>query len=65
MKKVLVELEYYEYSCSEPGCCFESGCNVKVNGKRLFYTNEDTETILEQVLEELGYKPEIITTYKK
>jgi len=62
--KIKIELEYYEYSCGEPGCCFESGCRTKVNGKELDFTNDDTWAILEGVLKELGYEPEIIETFK-
>lgn len=62
MKKVKIELEEYCYTCGD-GCCTTYGTITKVNGKELELHNQDTKTILEQVLEELGYNVEIIETY--
>jgi len=60
--KVKVELNEYYYHCTD-GCCTDYGTETKVNGKELNLHNQDTATILQQVLEELGYEVEIIETY--
>lgn len=53
-----VKLHEYGYSCSD-GCCYNYGTITTVNDIELPCHNQDTETILRQVLEHLGYKVEI------
>ena len=61
-KKVKIELDEFYYNCGD-GCCTNYGTTTTVNGKELPLINQDVATILEQVLEELGYDVEIIETY--
>jgi len=61
MKKVKIELEEYWYKCGD-GCCDNYGTITRVNGVELDLHNQDTRTILKQVLEHLGYDAEIIET---
>lgn len=61
--KVKVELKEYMYTCGD-GCCTDYGTIVKVDGVELPYRNQDVSTILEQVLRQLGYEPEIINEYE-
>ena len=61
-KKVKIELDEFYYNCGD-GCCTNYGTTTTVNGKELDLINQDVATILEQVLEELGYDVEIIETY--
>jgi len=60
--KVKIELDEYYHNCGD-GCCTTYGTVTTVNGKQLDCHNQDVGTILEQVLTELGYEPEIIETY--
>ena len=62
--KVKVELNEYCHQCAD-GCCTDYGTITKVNGKELFLHNQDTATILHQVLEELGYDVEVVETYNE
>lgn len=61
-EKLKIELKEYSYSCID-GCCHNYGTIVKVSGHEMPYRNQDTETILRQVLEHLGYDVEIDHTY--
>lgn len=61
-KKVKVELDEFYYHCSD-GCCTHWGMTTKVDGKEMQFDNLDSETIVRQVLEELGYEVEIISTF--
>jgi hypothetical protein len=61
-KKLKIELNEYCHECGD-GCCTNYGTIVKVNGEEMPYHNQDTSTILEQVLQHLGYEVEIIQTY--
>lgn len=61
-EKLKIELNEYYYNCAD-GCCTNYGTITKLNGKELDLHNQDTGTILEQVLVELGYDVEIIETY--
>lgn len=57
-----VELHEYGYSCGD-GCCYNYGTITTVNDIELPCHNQDVETILRQVLEHLGYKVEITSSY--
>lgn len=48
----------YGYNCGD-GCCYNSGTITTVNGVELPLHNDDGYTMVEQVLEHLGYKVEI------
>lgn len=53
-----INLTEYGYSCGD-GCCYNYGTITTVNGVELPCHNQDVGTILQQVLEHLGYKVEI------
>jgi hypothetical protein len=61
-KKLDIELIEYHYKCGD-GCCDHYGTITKVNGVRLELHNDDTATILEQVLQHLGYDVTITHEY--
>lgn len=56
----VLKITLHEYSnyCGD-GCCYNYGTITKVNGVELPCHNSDSETMLRQVLEHLGYKVEI------
>jgi hypothetical protein len=58
-QKLVIELNEYDYTGSSNDIY---GMVVKVNGVEMPYHNLDTSTILEEVLEHLGYEVEIIQT---
>jgi hypothetical protein len=58
---IVITLDDYCYNCSD-GCCTNYGTLVKVNGVEMHFHNQDVKTILEQVLEHLGYDVEITQT---
>ena len=61
-KEILnINIEEFGYYCSE-GCCLDSGTKVTVNGVLLPFQNEDTETIIKQILEHLGYTVNITSS---
>lgn len=60
--KVKIELNEYMYNCAD-GCCTEYGTTTKVNGEEMPLNNQDVGTILEMVLNHLGYEVEIVETY--
>lgn len=62
MKKIKIELHDYSHECAD-GCCTDYGTIVKVDGVEMPYINQDTCTILEQVLNHLGYEVEVIETF--
>jgi hypothetical protein len=60
MKPVLkIKLIDYGYSCGD-GCCYTYGTITTINDVELPCHNQDAGTILEQVLEHLGYEVEIV-----
>lgn len=61
-EKIKIELLEYTYDCAD-GCCTNYGTITKVNGTQLDCQNQDTETILREILEHLGYDVEIETSY--
>jgi len=60
--KLNINLTEYTYDCSD-GCCTTFGIITTVNDVELPYNNQDTETILRQVLEHLGYEVDIEYSY--
>lgn len=60
--KLNISLAEYTYTCGD-GCCTTYGTVTTVNGVELPYNNQDTETILRQVLEHLGYEVDIEYSY--
>ena len=54
-KKINITLEEYYYNCSD-GCCTTYGTITTVNGVELECHNTDTESIVRQILEHLGYQ---------
>ena len=62
--KVEIELREFSYKCAD-GCCLSYGTTTVVNGKELPFINQDVETILIGVLEELGYEVELKTYYNE
>jgi len=58
-EKLVIELNEYDYTGSSNDIY---GMVVKVNGVEMPYHNLDVSTILEEVLEHLGYEVEIIET---
>ena len=61
MSKLKVELHDYSHTCGD-GCCDIYGTITKVNDVQLELHNSDTATIIQQLLEHLGYEVEIIIT---
>jgi hypothetical protein len=63
MKKEKLKINLHEYhtKCGD-GCCDDYGTITTVNGEKLPCHNQDVKTILEQVLEYLGYDVEIDET---
>lgn len=59
MKKLSIELNEFDYTGSSNDIY---GMQVMVNGVEMPFINLDTETILQQVLEHLGYEVEIKRT---
>ena len=62
MKEVNIILEEYMTTCGD-GCCTDFGTIVTVNGVETPSRNDDTETILKEVLEHLGFKVNIERKY--
>lgn len=61
-EKLIIELNEYCYKCSD-GCCTNYGTVVKVNGTEMPFHNQDTKTIIEQILQHIGYEVDIIETF--
>lgn len=53
-----IKLHEYAYHCGD-GCCYNYGTITTINDIELPCHNQDAGTILQQVLEHLGYKVEI------
>jgi hypothetical protein len=53
-RKLHITLREYSNECAD-GCCLDYGMEVRVNGEELESNNLDTGTILQKVLEHLGY----------
>ena len=61
-EKLTIILDEYDYKCSD-GCCDHYGTVTTINGEELSCHNQDTATILSQVLEYLGYEVDIKETF--
>ena len=61
--QVKIKLEHYGSYCSD-GCCYDYGIITTVNGEELDFSNTDTETIVQGILEKLGYNVTIESTYE-
>ncbi len=57
-----IKLHEYSYYCGD-GCCYNYGTITTINDIELPCHNQDNATILQQVLEHLGYIVEIENTY--
>lgn len=62
MNKVKIHFREYWYKCGD-GCCDDYGTITTVNGEELDFRNEDTSTIVQGILEKLGYEVEITHDY--
>ena len=62
MKKEKLEiiLDDYQYECGDDCRCLNYGTTTTVNGKELPIHNDDTATIVKQILEHLGYEVKVI-----
>lgn len=63
MKKLQITLTDWDYECAD-GCCTNYGTTVTINGVKLENNNQDRATILEKILEHLGYDVEVIEEYE-
>jgi hypothetical protein len=61
-KKLKITFDEYNYQCAD-GCCDHYGTITTINGEELPLHNQDYETIVQQILEHLGYEVEIINLY--
>lgn len=54
---VSIKLEDWDYSCGEPGCCYEYGVQLTVNGELCDNSRagDDVESALKFTLNKLGY----------
>jgi hypothetical protein len=57
-----IQLNEYNHQCGD-GCCDIYGTITTINGVELSCHNQDTYTIVKQILEHLGYEVEITETY--
>jgi hypothetical protein len=61
--KIKIDLIEYDYDCAD-GCCTTYGTITKVNDIELHFHNQDSGTIITQILEHLGYEVELNEEYK-
>ena len=61
-EKLKIQLNEFSHTCGD-GCCDNYGTNVYVNGVEMPFINQDTGTIVKQILEYLGHNVEIIETF--
>jgi hypothetical protein len=61
--KIEITFKHYDHSCAD-GCCLDYGIITTVNGEELDFRNTDTETIVEGILEKLGYNVTIENIYE-
>ena len=57
-KKIKINLNEYNYSCSD-GCCDNFGTKTTINGTELPFYNQDAGTIVKGVLEHLEIDAEV------
>lgn len=62
MKKIKIELDEYDYDCSD-GCCTNYGTVVTVNGEELTYHNKDVSSIIRNILSHMGYDVEVVEKF--
>jgi len=61
-EKIKIQFEEWTTTCGD-GCCTDYGTTTRVNGVEMPLNNQDTETIVEMILDHLGYEVEIESTY--
>ena len=61
-EKLKIEIDDYWYDCAD-GCCTYTGTTVKINGVELSTDSSNVQDIVEDILQHLGYKVEVIKTY--
>jgi hypothetical protein len=61
--QVEITFRHYDHSCAD-GCCSDYGIITTVNGEELDFRNMDTETIVQGILEKLGYEVTIENIYE-
>jgi hypothetical protein len=61
--KIKIDLIEYNYDCAD-GCCTTYGTITKVNDIKLHFHNQDAGSIVQQILEHLGYEVELNEEYK-
>lgn len=60
MDKQKINITLEDYDCADCTTCYEEyGTIVTVDGVEMPYRNQDVKTILEQVLDHLGYEVNI------
>jgi hypothetical protein len=57
-EKLKIKMIDYCHFCTD-GCCLDYGTITEVNGHQMAVVNQDAATILECVLEFLGYEVEV------
>lgn len=62
MKKIKIELDEYDYDCSD-GCCTNYGVVVTVNGEELTAHNSDKAMIIRNILSHMGYDVEVVEKF--
>lgn len=62
MKKIKIELDEYDYDCSDR-CCTNYGTIVTVNGEELTCHNKDVSTIIRNILSHIGYDVEVVEKF--
>lgn len=62
--KIKIHFKEYESYCGD-GCCLDYGTITYLNNEELECHNQDTETVLKQILVKLGYEVEITNEYVK
>lgn len=62
MRKIKIELHDYSHDC-EDVCCTDCVTIVDVDGIEMPYRYQDTFTILDQVLNPVGYDVEVVETF--
>lgn len=61
--QVRITFKHYGAYCGD-GCCSVDFTKTSVNGEELDFGNTDTETIVQGILEKLGYNVTIESTYE-
>lgn len=64
MKNLKITLDEYETTCGD-GCCTDYGTITYVNNVKLECHNQDIPTIIQQILEHLGYNVDIECLYNE